>query len=65
MQNIVNAVKNGADQSFLSALMLHDLIDDPFDPSEEAAWLCAHCLDLPSETEGMQFSKVKSHLSSK
>ena len=65
VQNIVNTEKKEyrTNQPILSALMLQGLVDDLFDPSEEVAWLCAHCLDLPNETECMELSKMKTHLS--
>jgi len=37
--------------------------DDVFDSPGEMVWLCAHCLDLPCEAEGMGLSNVKNHLS--
>lgn len=62
-QNVVNVdEENRANQTIFSALVLHGLADDMFDPLAEAVWLCAHCLDLPSEGECAGLSRMKNHL---
>lgn len=54
-----------ANQAILSAVVFHGLVPDEFyaDPPEEMVWLCAHCMDLPTETECMELTKMKTHLS--
>ncbi|KAG8219345.1 hypothetical protein J3R82DRAFT_228 [Butyriboletus roseoflavus] len=55
-----------AGQAILSAVVLQGLVSDDVyaHPSEEEeSWLCAHCLDLPTETECMELSRMKTHLS--
>lgn len=54
-----------ANQAILSAVVLQGLVPDDVyaHSSEESAWLCAHCLDLPNETECLELSRMKTHLS--
>lgn len=54
-----------ANQAILSAVVLHGLVPEDLyaRPLEEAVWLCAHCLDLPTETDSMELSNMKTHLS--
>ena len=57
--------ENWANQSIISALVLHGLVPDEVyaGPPEEVVWLCVHCMDLPNEVEGMELSRMKDHLS--
>ncbi|KAI9569475.1 hypothetical protein HD554DRAFT_2020544 [Boletus coccyginus] len=54
-----------AGQAILSAFTLQGFVlgDVYAGPPEEMVWLCAHCLDLPSEAECLELSKMKNHLS--
>lgn len=52
----------------LEQIFLRDLggenpeIEDMDPPSELVAWLCAHCLDLPSQSSPREFYDVKAHI---
>lgn len=52
-------------QADLSTFGLHGLVPEDLyaDPPEEAVWFCAHCLDLPTETDCVELSNMKNHLS--
>jgi len=63
---VVN-VDEESNNSLYSSLVYHGLVADGIytGPAGEVAWLCAHCLDLPGETDCMDLSAMKEHLSAK